>query len=121
MKTISGTPLIIQRIKSIAVRFITATSSTKMLALDLMENNDSSLILSYKYLEDLLRVAVCMYERKKWFNNNQNLRTFKAALKGALIRISIIASKHVNCILFEEQASNSIFFPELDKELYILH
>ena len=60
LKTISGTTLIIQRRKNFAVGFIT------MLALDLMENNDFSLILSYKYLQDLLRVAVYMYERKRW-------------------------------------------------------
>ena len=66
LKTISVTPLIIQHIKNIAIGFIRANSSTKMLALDLMENNDFSLILSYKYLQDLLRVAVCMYERKRW-------------------------------------------------------
>ena len=60
LKTISGTPLIIQRRKGFAVGFIT------MLALDLMENNDFSLILSYKYSQDLLRVAVCMYERERW-------------------------------------------------------
>ena len=66
LKTISVTPLTIQRIKNIAIGFIRANSSTKMLALDLMENNDFSLILSYKYLQDLLRVAVCMYERKRW-------------------------------------------------------
>ena len=60
LKTISGTPLIIQRRKNFAVGFIT------MLALDLMENNDFSLILSYKYSQDLLRVAVCMYERERW-------------------------------------------------------
>ena len=61
LKTISGTPLIIQRRKNFAVGFITANSSTKLLALDLMQNNDFSLILSYKYSQDLLRVAVCMY------------------------------------------------------------
>ena len=60
LKTISGTPLIIQRRKNFAVGFIT------MLALDLLENNDFSLILSYKYSQDLLRVAVCMYQRERW-------------------------------------------------------
>ena len=60
LKTISGTPLIIQRRKNFAVGFIT------MLALDLMENNDFNLILSYKYSQDLLRVAVCMHERERW-------------------------------------------------------
>ena len=56
------------------------------------------------FLESLF---TCM-RGKDGFNNNQNLRTFKAALKRTLIRTSI-ASKHANCILFEEQASNSIF------------
>ena len=40
LKTIGGTPLIIQHRKIFPVGFITANSSTKMLALDLMENND---------------------------------------------------------------------------------
>ena len=53
LKTTDGTPLIIQRRKTFAVGFSTANSSTKMLALELMENNDS-------------RVTVCMYQRKRW-------------------------------------------------------
>ena len=40
LKTIGGTLLIIQHRKNFAVGLITANSSTKMLALDLMENND---------------------------------------------------------------------------------
>ena len=40
LKTIGGTLLIIQHRKNFVVGLITANSSTKMLALDLMENND---------------------------------------------------------------------------------
>ena len=68
-----------------------------------------SLILFYKYSQDLLQLLVACIRGKDGFNNNQNLRTFKAALKRTPIRTSIIASKHANCILFEEQASNSVF------------
>ena len=59
-----------------------------------------SLILFYKYSQDLLQLLVACIRGKDGFNNNQNLRTFKAALKRTPIRTSI---------LFEEQASNSIF------------
>ena len=69
-----------------------------------------SLILSYKYSQDLLELLFACMRGKDGFNNNQNLRTFKAALNRTLIRTSIVTSKHANCILFEEQASNSIFF-----------
>ena len=69
-----------------------------------------SLILSYKYSQDLLELLFACMRGKDGFNNNQNLRTFKAALNKTLIRTSIITSKHANCILFEEQASKSIFF-----------
>ena len=40
LKNIDGTPLIMHCRKTFAVGFITSTSSTKMLALELMENND---------------------------------------------------------------------------------
>ena len=118
LKTIDSTPLILHRRKTFAVGFITANLSTKMLALDLMENNDFQYILTYKYSQDLLELLFLCMRGKDRFNNNQNLRTFKAALKRTLIRISIIASKHANCIMFEEQASDPIFFAEVDKELY---
>ena len=109
LKTIDGTPLIILRRKIFAVGYITANSSTKMLVLELMENNDFQYILSCKYSQDLLELLFACMKGKDDFNNNQNLKTFKAALKRTLIKTSIIASKHANCIMFEEQASNSIF------------
>ena len=109
LKTIDSTPLIILRRKIFAVGYITANSSTKMLALELMENNDFQYILSCKYSQDLLELLFACMKGKDGFNNNQNLKTFKAALKRTLIKTSIIASKHANCIMFEEQASNSIF------------
>ena len=68
-----------------------------------------SLILSYKYSQDLLELLFGCMRGKYGFNNKQKLRTFKAALKRTPIRTSIITSKHENCILFEERASNSIF------------
>ena len=80
-----------------------------MLVLELMENNDFQYILSCKYSQDLLELLFACMKGKDDFNNNQNLKTFKAALKRTLIKTSIIASKHANCIMFEEQASNSIF------------
>ena len=109
LKTIDGTPLIIHRRKTFAVGFITTNSSTKMIALELMENDDFQYYLAYMYSQDLLELLLACMRGNDGFNNNQNLRTFKAALKRTLIRTSIIASKHANCILFEEQASNSIF------------
>ena len=40
LKAIDGTPLIIPRRKTFAIGFITAKSSAKIPALELMENND---------------------------------------------------------------------------------
>ena len=49
LKSIDGTPLILHRRKTFIVGFITAALSTRMLALELMRNNDFQYILTYKY------------------------------------------------------------------------
>ena len=89
----------------------TAALSTRMLALELMRNNDFQYILTYKCSQDHLELlfACIRGKTKNDFNNNPDLRTFKAALKRILLRTSTIASKHANCIIFEEQAPNPIF------------
>ena len=80
-----------------------------MLALELMENNGFQYILTYKYSQDHLELMFACILGNFVSNTNQNLRTFKAELKKILLKTSIIASKHTNCIMFEEKASNLIF------------
>ena len=65
LKTIDSTPLIILRRKIFAVGYITANSSTKMLALELMENNNFQYILSCKYSEDLLELLFACMKKKR--------------------------------------------------------
>ena len=89
------------------VGFITAALSTRMLALELMRNNDFQYILTYS--QDHLELLFACIRGNNGFNNNPDLRTFKAALKRILLRTSIIASKHANCFMFEEQVSNLFF------------
>ena len=79
----------------------------KLLALEVMENNDFQYIFSYNFSQDHLLSLFASITRKNGFKNNPDLRIFKVALK--LQRTCIIKSKHANCIIFEEQASNLIF------------
>ena len=86
MKTINGTPLILHRRKTFIVRFITAALSAKILALELMENNDFQYILTYTYSQDHLELLFACIRAKNEFNNNPDLRTIKAAMKRILLR-----------------------------------
>ena len=65
LKTTDGTPLIMHCRKTFAVGFITSTSSTKMLALELMENNDFQSYLVQYVITSSSRDAVSMNERKR--------------------------------------------------------
>ena len=46
---------------------------------------------------------------KNGSNNNPDIRQFKSALRKILLRASVVASKHLNCMLFEADVSSPIF------------
>ena len=65
--------------------------------------------LSYKFSQDHLELLFACKRGTNGFNNNLDLRTFIAALRRLLLRNSIVASKHTNCIMYENTDTNSIF------------
>ena len=109
LKDINGTPLILHRRKTFITGFIVCALSTRMLALELLNKNFFSYFLTYKFSQDHLELLFACIRGKNGFNNNPDIRTFKSALKRILLRASIVASKHANCITFEEEASSPIF------------
>ena len=109
LKTSDGTPLLKHRRKTFVVGFITSLLSTKMLAIELMISNDFQYLLTYKFSQDHLELLFACIRGGNGFSNNPDIKMFKSALKRILLRSSIIASKHANCVTFEETSCRPIF------------
>ena len=63
--------------------------------------NPFSFILTYKFSQDNLELLFAFIRGKNGFNNNPDVRQLKSALKKILLRVVTIASKHYNCLVFE--------------------
>ena len=109
MKCGDGTPLVKHRRKTFIIGFITSALCAKKLAMDLMLKHEFQYFLIYKFCQDHLEPLFACIRGKNGFNNNPDLRTFKSAWKRILLRNSIIASRHGNCVMFEEEACAPVF------------
>ena len=73
-------------------------------------------VLTYKFCQDHLELLFACIRGKNGFSNNPDVRTFKAALKRILLRVSVIASRHGNCSVFESDATSPIFWLKLHRK-----
>ena len=111
LKDASHVPLLQHRRKTFVLGFITSALSTQGLALYLLNKstNPFSYVLPYKFSQDHLELLFSCIRGKNGFNNNPDVRTFVSAIKRVLLRVSVIASRHANCLAFEDEASTQLF------------
>ena len=111
LKDTNGVSLLHHRRKTFVTGLILISTSTKKLANIILnqEITPSSYVLTYKYSQDHLGLLNSSIRGENGFNNNPDIRQFKSALRKILLRASVMASKHSNCMLFEEDASSTIF------------
>ena len=95
------------RRKTFVLGIIVAALSTQDLAMTLLTQNVDpySYFLPYTFSQDHLELLFSCVRSKNGFNNNPDVRTFKSAMKGILLRVSIIASKHTSCLAFEQETT----------------
>ena len=107
LRTVSGQPILQHRRKTFVLGFITALSSLKRQAMYLLSHPHYPFqyFLTYKLSQDHLELLFACIRGKNEFNNNPDVRQLKSALKKILLRVSIIASKHYNCMVFETDIS----------------
>ena len=88
-----------------------AAFSTRLLAEDLLTQEDDpyEYLLTYKFSQDHLELLFSCIRAMFGFSNNPDVTQFKAALRKILLRVSVVASKHANCLMFEDEAVSPIF------------
>lgn len=96
LKDENGTPLLKHRRKTFVLGFVMSALSARMLASDDLYE----FILTYKFSQDHLELL---------FSCIPDVRKFKSALKKILLRVSVVASKHANCLMFEDESVSPIF------------
>ena len=106
-----GVTLLCHRRKTFVLGLIVASKSTLQLSNALLTQVPSTFnyILPYKYSQDHLELFFSCIRGKNGWNNNPDVRVFKSAMKRILLKTNIIASKHANCLMFEEESTSSIF------------
>ena len=111
LKYTNGVSLLHHRQKTFVTGFILISTSTKKLANIILnqEITPFSHVLTYKYSQDHLELLNSCIRGKNGFNNNPGIRQFKSALRKILLRASVVASKHSNCMFFEADVSSPIF------------
>ena len=111
LKDTNGVSLLHHRRKTFVTGLILISTSTKKLANIILnqEITPFSYVLTYKYSQDHLELLNSCIRDKNGFNNNPDIRQFKSALRKILLRGSVVASKHSNCMLFEADVSSPIF------------
>ena len=111
LKDTNGVSLLHHRRKTFVTGLILISTSTKKLA-NIILNQEITLfsyVLTYKYSQDHLELLNSCIRGKNGFNNKPDIRQFKSALRKILLRASVVASKHSNCMLFEADVSSPIF------------
>ena len=115
---LNNVQLITHRRRTFAKGFIIAALSTRDLSIKLLTKTNSpfNYVLTYKFCQDHLELLFACIRGKNGFSNNPDVRTFKAALKRILLRVSVIASRHGNCLVFESDATSPIFSLKLHRK-----
>ena len=108
LRCLDGTPLAEHRRKTFITGFILSAKSVEKLAMDLFKEG-YNYFLTYKVSQDHVELLFACIRGNNGFNNNPDVRVFKAALKRLLIRNSIVASKNANCAMLEENDFNPVF------------
>ena len=111
LKTIDGVPLLKTRRKTFVQGFIIAATSVKRMALYLLTFGEDPFIyvLTYKLSQDHLELLFSCCRSSNGFCNNPTVRQLVSALKRILLRSSLMASSHANCMAFEVDESPSIY------------
>ena len=111
LKTTDGVPLIKTRRQTFVQGFILAATSMKKMATFLLTAAEVVFhyILTYKFSQDHLELLFSCIRSLNGYCDNPTVSQFVSALKKILLRASIMASKHANCITFEADESPSIF------------
>ena len=115
---LNNVPLITHRRRTFVKGFIIAALSTRDLSIKLLTKTNApfNYVLTYKFCQDHLELLFACIRGKNGFSNNPDVRTFKAALKRILLRVSVIASRHGNCLVFESDATSPIFSLKLHRK-----
>ena len=111
LKDEDGNILAKQKRKTFVLGFVTSALSAKFLAFELLGRADDpfEFLLTYKFSQDHLELLFSCIRAMLGFSNNPDVLRFKAALKKLLLHVSVGASKHANCLMFEDEAISPIF------------
>ena len=106
-----GVPLLSHRRNTFVKGLIVAAKSVRDVALSLLtrENLPFSYVLTYHFSQDHLELLFSAIRSKGGFNNNPDVRQFKAALRKVLLRTSIRGSKYGNCQDFSSGDNAPLF------------
>ena len=98
--------LVHHRRRTFVYGFIMSALSAKFLAFELLGRTDDpfEFLLTYKFSQDHLELLFSCIRAMFVFSNNPDVLWFKAALKKLLLHVSVGASKHANCLMFEDEA-----------------
>ena len=70
------------------------------------KNTTFQYCITYTFCQDHLELLFSCIRGKNGCNNNPDVRCFKSVLKNILLRTSVVASRHGNCLGFENDYTN---------------
>ena len=106
-----GVPMLSHRRNTFIKGLIVAAKSVRDLALSLLTRKvlPFEYVLTYHFSQDHLELLFSSIRSQGGFNNNPDVRQFKAALRKVLIRASIRGSKYGNCQDFDSGSNAPLF------------